>query len=147
MRASCTRDGVLVTRQGGKYCPAVDLADHVPSWMLRVGPGDLAVWQWFGIAVSILAAWMVGRFLAFFTVWSALQLTSHTRTTFDDELISRLRSPLRAIATVGIVRVIIPLLDLHPGAHAVAMDILIASFALALVWGALRGIDVATARL
>lgn len=115
--------------------------------MLRVGPGDLAVWQWFGLAVSILVGWMVGRFLAFFAVWTALKLTSHTRTTFDDELIGRLRSPLRAIATIGVVRVLIPLLDFHPGAYAAAMDTLIASFALALVWGALRGIDVATARL
>lgn len=115
--------------------------------MLRLGPGDLAIWQWFGLAIVILAAWLVGYALTWIVVRTATAMTSRTTTTFDDELLARLRSPLRWIITVGLVRAQIRMLDFGPGAHRYAISALVATFAFILVWGVLRGIDVATTRM
>ena len=115
--------------------------------MLRLGPGDLAIWQWLGLAVVIVAAWLVGYALTWIVVRTATAMTSRTTTTFDDELVARLRSPIRWMITVGLVRTQIRLLDFGPAAHGFAMSVLLATFAFILVWGTLRGIDVAISRM
>lgn len=115
--------------------------------MLRLGPGDLAIWQWLGLAVVIVAAWLVGYALTWIVVRVATAMTSRTTTTFDDELIAKLRSPVRWLITIGLIRAQIRLLDFGPSAHGVAMSALLATFAFVLVWGTLRGIDVSISRL
>lgn len=112
--------------------------------MRAIGPGDVAVWQWFGIVIAIAVSWLLGRVVTAGVVWFARVLASRTSTTFDDQLLDRLRSPLRVMATIGLLRPQLPLLELR---HPLATSLLLAAFALALVWAALRGIDIATARL
>jgi MscS family membrane protein len=114
---------------------------------LRVGPGDLAVWQWLGLAVIIVAAWLVGYALAWAVVRVATAMTSRTTTSFDDELVARLRSPLRWLISVGLVRAQLRLLELGPSARGYAMSILLSTFAVILVWATLRAIDVTTSRM
>jgi MscS family membrane protein len=115
--------------------------------MLRVGPGDLAVWQWLGIAVAIASSWLLGRAVAFVFLRLAGLATARTTTTFDDELFARLRQPLRALASIGLLRIFLPWLVLSGAAAQIAKDALLASFALVLVWSALRSIDLAIVRL
>ncbi|HVK82937.1 MAG TPA: mechanosensitive ion channel family protein [Kofleriaceae bacterium] len=112
--------------------------------MRAVGPGEIAVWQWFGLVIAIAVSWMLGRVVMAAVAWLARVLASRTSTTFDDELLARLRSPLRVMASIALLRSQLPVLELH---HELATSFLLAAFALALVWGALRGIDVATTRL
>jgi MscS family membrane protein len=125
----------------------VNIAEHVPEWMLRLGPGDLAIWQWFGIAIVMVLGWLAGYVLTWVVVRAVTAMTSRTTTTYDDELVARLRSPLRWMITVGLVRGQIRLLDLGPSAHGYAMSALLATFAFILVWGTLRAIDVTTTRM
>jgi MscS family membrane protein len=125
----------------------VNIAENVPEWMLRVGPGGLAVWQWLGLVVIIIAAWLVGFALAWLVVRVATAMTTRTTTSFDDELVARLRTPLRWLIVVGLVRAQIRMLDLGPSAHGYAMSALLATFAFILVWGTLRAIDVTTSRM
>jgi MscS family membrane protein len=115
--------------------------------MLTEGPGGLAVWQWLGLAVALLAAWIVGYVAMWLVVRIVAAMSRHTTTTIDDELLARLKGPLRALAIVGLVRAQLQLLDLHPAAHGVATSILLATFAVILVWAALRAIDVVTSRM
>jgi MscS family membrane protein len=115
--------------------------------MLRVGPGDIAIWQWLGLVVVIVAAWLVGYALTWLLIRVASAMTSRTTTTFDDELFTRLSSPLRWMITVGLIRAQIRLLDFGPSAHGYTMTILLSAFAFTLVWGTLRAIDVATTRM
>jgi MscS family membrane protein len=112
--------------------------------MRTVGPGGIAVWQWFGIVVAVAASWLLGRLLVAGVVVIARKLTSRTVTTFDDELFERLRSPLRAMTTIGLLRAAVPVLELHQRS---VTQLLLGAFAFALVWAALRGIDLSISRL
>ena len=112
--------------------------------MRTVGPGGIAVWQWFGIVVAIGASWLLGRLLVAGVVVITRKLTSHTVTTFDDELFERLRSPLRAMTTIGLLRAAVPVLELQ---QPLVTQLLLGAFAVALVWAALRGIDLSISRL
>lgn len=115
--------------------------------MLTEGPGGLAVWQWLGIAVALLAAWLVGYVAMWLVVRIVAVMTRHTSTTIDDELLARLKAPTRALLILALARAQLQLLDFGPAAHDVATSILLATFAAILVWGALRAIDVVTARM
>jgi MscS family membrane protein len=125
----------------------VTIEDYLPEWMLRVGPGDLAVWQWIGIAIAIATAWLLGRVVAWVLIRFAGFATARTTTTFDDELFARLRQPLRALSSIVLLRIFLPWLVLSGKAAEIAKDGLLASFAVVLVWSALRTIDVAISRL
>ena len=69
-----------------------------------MGPGGLEVWQWLGIAVVLLLAILIGRLGAALVTWFGAKLAGRTSTSLDDELITRLRSPLRMLIAVGIAR-------------------------------------------
>ncbi len=125
----------------------MNIAEYVPQWMLTQGPGGLAVWQWLGIVVVLFLAWLVGYLGMWLVVRVAAAMTRHSSTTFDDEMLARLKAPARALVILALVRAQIRLLDLDTAAHDVATSILLATFAVILVWGALRAIDVVTARM
>jgi MscS family membrane protein len=125
----------------------VTIEDYLPEWMLRVGPGNLAVWQWLGIVVAIATAWILGRAVGWVLIRLAGFATARTTTTFDDELFARLRAPIRALASIVLLRIFLPWLVLSGAAAQIAKDALLASFAIVLVWSALRAIDLAISRL
>jgi MscS family membrane protein len=125
----------------------MSLADVMPEPLLLMGPGGLAVWQWIGLAVVVVLAWMVGRIGAWIFTYVASKVAGRTDTTIDDELLDRLRSPLRGLAFVGLARVGILPLELPARAEGIANSILLALFAFALVWAALRSIDVMSVHL
>lgn len=125
----------------------MSLAEWMPEPLLLMGPGGLAAWQWIGLAVLVLLAWMVGRLGAWVFTWVGAKLAGRTSTSLDDELLARLRSPLRTLASVGLIRIGMVPLELHAAAERITHQILLALFALALVWGALRSIDVMSTHL
>lgn len=125
----------------------MNLADVIPEPLRAMGPGGLEVWQWLGIAAVVTVAVLVARACAALVTWFGARLAGKTTTLFDDELIARLRSPLRALIWVGICRVGLVPLGLPARASHVSVEILLAAFALALVWGALRAIDVMASHL
>lgn len=123
------------------------LEDWMPEPLLLMGPGGLALWQWLGLAVVVVLSWLLGRFGVWLLSWFATKLAGRTETSIDDELLARLRSPVRALAWIGLMRVgSLPLL-LHADAQRVLHQILLALFAFALVWAALRSIDVVSGHL
>ncbi len=125
---------------------SVTLAEYVPEWMLRI-VGGLAIWQWLGLVVAIVISWAVGRGITWLIVRTISFMVRHTSTTFDDELLAKLRKPMRALVTLGFVRALERFLELDATAHARAMSVMMACFAVILVWGALRSIDVMTSRM
>jgi MscS family membrane protein len=125
----------------------MNLADLIPEPLKAMGPGGLEVWQWLGIAVLLLLAILLGRVGAALVTWLGAKLAGRTSTSLDDELITKLRSPLRMLMAVGVVRLGILPLELHDRAEKIAVQICQAWFALALVWGALRAIDVMAGHL
>jgi len=123
----------------------MSLADWMPEALLLMGPGGLALWQWLGLAVVVGLAWILGRVGAWLFTWLGSKIAGRTSTNLDDELLVKLRSPLRALASIGLVRFGTLPLELPPGAERRLYEILLALFAVSLVWGALRSIDVMTA--
>lgn len=125
----------------------MNLAEHLPAWMLTLGPFDVAVWQWFALGLAIVVGYIAGRIVGAIILRIATAMTQRTDTQLDDELLSRLGDPLRYLLTVGGVRLLLPILMLHANALDVATSIMLAAFGLGLVWAALRAIDVVTGRL
>jgi MscS family membrane protein len=123
------------------------MSSYVPAWFLYMGPADLAVWQWLGIGALAVIGYFLGRACAWVVVALSTHAASRTSTTLDDQLLLRLRSPLRALATLGVARLGMPLLELHADAREVAREIMLASCGLVLLWGTLRAIDVLMAHL
>lgn len=126
---------------------AMRISEWMPDWLLVMGPGGLAAWQWIGFAAVIGLAWIIGRAGAWGVTWVAAGIAGRTTTSIDDELLAKLRSPLRMLASVGLMRLGIVLLELPADAYEVALNALLALFAVALVWGALRAIDVMSTHL
>ncbi|NVB77696.1 MAG: mechanosensitive ion channel family protein [Kofleriaceae bacterium] len=114
----------------------------MPEWLRGVGPGGLEVWQWIGIVAVLVVAIILGRLGAWILTYIGSKLTGRTETSFDDDLVRRLRSPIRMVIATGIARLAVVPLDLPAKANGIALQILVTLFALALVWGALRAIDV-----
>lgn len=125
----------------------VSLEEHLPTWMLRLGPGDVAVWQWIGLAVALVLSYIVGRVLAAVIVRVATAMTRRTDTKLDDQLLDRLRGPLRALLTIATFRALLPILALHAEAAHLTHSLLLAGLGLVLVWAALRAIDIVMTRL
>lgn len=122
----------------------MNVSEYLPEWMRAVGPGGLAVWQWMGVVAAVPASWMLGSLVAAALAWVARRLAGKTTTTFDDELFARLRRPFRAVATIAILRVVLPLLEVQ---HPHITTLLLGAFAMSLVWIVLCSIDIATHRL
>jgi MscS family membrane protein len=112
-----------------------------------MGPSGLEVWQWLGLAVVAIVAYLLGRLGAAILTWFGAKLAGKTSTRLDDDLVQKLRSPLRLLVGVGVARVGVLSLELPSHPAQVSVDVLLAAFALGLVWGALRSIDVMAAHL
>jgi MscS family membrane protein len=125
----------------------MSLWDVMPEPLLVMGPGGLALWQWIGLAVVVVLAWLIGRLGAWLFAWFGAKIAGRTATGLDDELLARVRSPLRMLASVGLARVGILPLDLPSDIQRLAYQVMLALFAFALVWAALRSIDVISSHL
>jgi len=125
----------------------MSLAEWMPEPLLVMGPGNLAIWQWLGLAAIILGAWLVGRLGAALVIFIASKAAGQTETTLDDDLIARLRSPLRALASIGLARAAVIALELPLHVQHIAGSTLLFLFAVTLVWGALRAIEVTASHL
>jgi len=121
---------------------AMSLVDLMPEPLLVMGPGGLAVWQWIGLAVVLVLALLIGRIGAWLFTWLGAKVAGRTSTNLDDELIAQLKSPLRGLASIGLIRVGVLPLDLPAHPARILNEALLALFAISLVWGALRAIDV-----
>lgn len=125
----------------------MSLEDVIPEPLRAMGPGGLAAWQWLGLGLLVALAYGVGRMGAWVFTWIGGKLAGRTANGADDELLVKLRSPLRMLASVGLMRLGVVPLALPPDAQRIAMQVLLALFAIALVWGALRSIDVMSSHL
>lgn len=120
----------------------MSLSDLMPEPLLTMGPGGIAVWQWLGAVLLVGVAYLIGRAGTWVFTWIGARLAGRTSTVVDDELLAKLRSPLRMLASIGFMRLGLVALELPTKANHVATSSLLAVFAFALVWAALRSIDV-----
>jgi MscS family membrane protein len=112
-----------------------------------MGPWGLEVWQWLGVAVVVGISYVLGRLGAFVLTWFGGKIAGKTSTRLDDDLVVKMRSPLRLLVGVGVARLASLPLELPPHPAKITVEILLAVFAFGLVWGALRAIDVMAGHL
>ena len=120
----------------------MSLTRWIPEPLLSIGPWDLAWWQWIAIAVLSIVALLVGKFAVWAFSWALKRIVDRTTTKLDDELVAKLRRPLRLLGTIAVFRLAMPLLELPEERAETITDALLAMLAIGIVWGVLRAIDV-----
>lgn len=73
----------------------------LPDWMLRWRFLELAAWQWFGLALSILLAGLVGWLLGTCLAWFGRRFALRTPVQWDEQLVDLSRRPLRFL--IGVI--------------------------------------------
>lgn len=122
-------------------------SDWIPDVLEGIGPWGVAYWQWIGLVVALAIAVLGGRFVARFLVWLAGRLTARTDSTWDDELLARMARPLRFLGCIVAARLLLPVLELPPGASASITNVLLAAFGVGVVWCIVRLVDIVISRL
>jgi len=118
---------------------------HLPAWLLRQGPWQVEHWQWIGLAVVLVAAWLVGRVAGRLTSATLRRLVHKTSATWDDEIVRRLGAPLTFGWALGIVWLTRPRLELPETMDRLLSRGLRAALLAGSFWGLTRTIDVVAA--
>lgn len=101
-------------------------AEHEPSVIeakmpssLRGRAWGLAAWQWLGVVLAILAAFVIGRAVTFVLTSVGGRLAKRTEAKWDDELVVALRRPGRFLVGVLAYHELLPYLGLSAAAKHV----------------------------
>jgi MscS family membrane protein len=119
------------------------LLDNLPPALRRTGPYDLAYWQWLALPVLVLAAWLVGAFLARLTRAIATRVASRTAARWDEALLGRIAGPLTGAWALALAAAAVPALGLVAPAEDGAQRVLHGGFLLVFFWALGRSVDVA----
>lgn len=86
-----------------------------PGWIEQRMPAalvdnvlwDLALWQWLGLLLGLLLAYLAGIAMAALILRVGWKVTERTEATWDDRLLSKLRGPTRMVITLILFRIFI----------------------------------------
>ncbi len=101
--------------------------EHLPPWMLRRGPRDLLIWQWFSVLALALGGWTLGRALAWITLGVFARLFVR-QGTLRRVALSRASMPVTALWALGIVYVGTSWLSLYRSAQDFIHQVIQAGF-------------------
>lgn len=123
------------------------LRDRLPPALMRVGPFNVYLWQYIGIAVAIpvllLLTWMIGAVMRAIVS----RITARTSATWDDTLVDHIRQPFRLWVGALLAGPLFSMLELNArlsGLIGAATRVLVL---LALFWALLRAIRLAEMRI
>jgi MscS family membrane protein len=122
------------------------MSDYMPDTLLQTMCG-LAYWQWLGIALAIVIAFIAGRIASRVVLWIAHRIVARTESKTDDEALARLNRPVRFLGKVLAARAVLPLLELPSRVENTTKDVLLAALGVGVIWSAVSLIDVVVARL
>ncbi|HEX4823029.1 MAG TPA: mechanosensitive ion channel domain-containing protein [Candidatus Polarisedimenticolaceae bacterium] len=88
------------------------IGDHVPARLQSARFFNIEAWQWIGLIVLAIVAWIMGRLFASGLARLGLKLAKKTSTPIDDRLADTMRRPARWAASLIIVSVGVRFLDL-----------------------------------
>ncbi len=118
------------------------LLEHLPAWLLRVGPGELLWWQWLGLLGLLAVAGAVGTAASALTRWVLGRVVSRTPGSWGDRLLARTVGPVRFAFWLALMRAGVPLLVLYAPAQELAHDVLRGLFLAGILWFCWRIVDV-----
>ena len=116
--------------------------DHLPKYLLKVGPRNLMIWQWIGLPILFTASWIAGYLLSRVSRKILAKIAKRTPPTWDDELVGKLGGPLTLAWTLTLVYELIPWLGLYELAENFVKGFLRGALFFCLFWSIARLIDV-----
>src|SRR5512139_2869970 len=123
------------------------MAEYMPESLLKLGPWGLAYWQWLGIGIAIVIAFLAGRIASRVVLWIGHRVVVRTESTLDDEALERLNRPVRFLGKVLAARAVLPLIELPGQAELATKNVLLGALGIGAVWCIVSLIDVVTSRL
>ena len=84
------------------------VTQYIPESLLQVGPWGLAYWQWLGIGIALVIAFIAGRIASRTVLWIGHRIVARTESKLDDEALARLNRPVRFIGKVIAARAVLP---------------------------------------
>lgn len=131
----------------GGYVYTSGMIEWIPAQLRVLGPWGLEYWQWLGIAIAIVIAFIGGRIAGRFVIWIAGRIAARTEATWDDDALRRLARPTRFLGKVLVARLLLPVLMLPASASSVIVNVLLAALGFGVIWGLVSVIDVMVSRL
>lgn len=123
------------------------MIEWIPAQLRVLGPWGLEYWQWLGIAIALVIAFIAGRLAGRFVIWVAGRIAARTEATWDDDALRRLARPTRFLGKVLVARLLLPVLMLPTSAASVIVNVLLAALGVGVIWGLVSVIDVMVSRL
>jgi MscS family membrane protein len=114
----------------------------VPAPLLRVGPYQLALWQWLGLPLAAVVAWIASRLLGGATHSIFRRLARRTSTPFDDEIVDGLAGPIALAWFFAILHALVVLLELPARSELFATRVVNGGLFIAFFWALFRFVDV-----
>jgi len=120
------------------------LTRYIAPPLQEMGPLDLAWWQWIGLPIAVVIGLALGLLVTRIILGIGGQISRRTAATWDDILVVKLRGPLRLWWWAALTKPVTLPLGLDLDSRTVLNQSLIAAATVAMFWGILRAIDVAS---
>jgi small-conductance mechanosensitive channel len=147
-------DGVdrwLIARSTVDAIPMIDavygprpIGIHIPASLTQTTFLGNEPWQWIGVALALMAAYLIGRFVAGIIVRAASYFTMRTPTRADDLFLDSARRPLRMLIAVLAFRLLLGPLQLTTAVVNVCDHVTYTALVVGIAWLILRSLGVAT---
>ncbi len=115
--------------------------DELPQALRDTHFLELALWQWIGVILLVVASWLVAWLVSGLVVRIVKPLTAKTETDIDDRLLALMVGPVRLLISVGVFNVGLPFLLLSIPANLVAHETSKFLVIAGVAWFILRVID------
>jgi MscS family membrane protein len=117
--------------------------NRLPEVLLHPGPLELPRWKWIGLILAIPLTWLVTLAVAAVLRRAVLTIARRTKATWDDELVDRLRAPVRLFLASIVALPVLILLELDANTTATIWRLLRGITIVAVFWMLLRLIGMA----
>ncbi|MCK5796236.1 MAG: mechanosensitive ion channel family protein [Deltaproteobacteria bacterium] len=119
--------------------------DYLPPMFFSVHFAKVQLWQWIGLILGLILAFIFGRVAAFFSRKGLLRAARLTSWEWDDKLVEATRGPLTTLlASLGFI-IVLGFLALAEGPEKITFGIVKVVVILASGWFLTRVLDVAAA--
>lgn len=114
----------------------------LPTPFFEIQLFEIQLWQWIGLVVVLLAAWLLSWVGARLVMAVIVPLASRTATTMDDRLLGDGAPPLRFLIGLGLFSLGVMALRLSVPAEQFFLDVVQALVVLSVIWLAFRIVDI-----
>ncbi|HEX6060146.1 MAG TPA: mechanosensitive ion channel domain-containing protein [Gemmatimonadaceae bacterium] len=123
------------------------VARRLPPTLLEEGPFGFPRWKWLGVLLGVPLVWLLTIALTSLVRLAALAVARRTRATWDEEVVLRLRGPVRLFVASVLAGLLPLLLDLDAATIEVIWRLLRIVAVAAVFWALFRMVGVAETHL